>query len=62
MNNLQDDGWDLSDIKYIELGDRELDTYRLISGDILFNRTNSKELIEKCAVFRKSNEWSLHPI
>ena len=57
MNNLQDDGWDLSSLKYIELGERELATYRLIPGDILFNRTNSKELVGKCSVFHESGDW-----
>ena len=57
MNNLQNDGWDLSSLKYIELNERELATYRLFNGDILFNRTNSKELVGKCAVFRESGDW-----
>ena len=57
MNNLQDDGWDLSDLKYIELSDREVDNYRLEPGDILFNRTNSKELVGKCEVFREDGNW-----
>ena len=58
MNNLQDDGWDLSDLKYIALDERELDTYRLVPNDILFNRTNSKELVGKCEVFRESGDWA----
>ncbi len=57
MNNLQDDGWDLSDIKYIELTDRQLETYKLKPGDIIFNRTNSKELVGKCEVFNESGDW-----
>ena len=57
MNNLQDDGWDLSSLKYIELGERELATYRLVPGDILINRTNSKELVGKCAVFQEPGDW-----
>lgn len=57
MNNLQDDGWDLSDLKYIDLPESELTTYRLNDGDILFNRTNSKELVGKCAVFREAGVW-----
>jgi type I restriction enzyme S subunit len=57
MNNLQNDGWDLSDLKYIELSDSEADTYRLEKGDILFNRTNSKELVGKCEVFREQGHW-----
>ena len=57
MNNIQEDGWVLSNLKYIELDERELDTYKLASEDILFNRTNSKELVGKCAVFRESGDW-----
>ena len=57
MNNLQDDGWNLSDLKYIVLTDRELTRHRLVPGDILFNRTNSKELVGKCAVFREPGDW-----
>jgi len=50
--NLQVDGWDLSDLKYLPLTPEELSTYRLEKGDILFNRTNgSRELVGKCEVF-----------
>lgn len=57
MNNLQDDGWDLSDLKYIELTERQLETYKLYPGDLIFNRTNSKELVGKCEVFNESGDW-----
>jgi type I restriction enzyme S subunit len=57
MNNLQNDGWDFSDLKYIELPKREFETYRLRADDILFNRTNSKELVGKCEVFREPGDW-----
>jgi restriction endonuclease S subunit len=57
MNNLQSKGWDLSELKYIELSERELNSYKLVPGDILFNRTNSKELVGKCEVFEESGEW-----
>jgi len=57
MNNLQDDGWDLRDLKYIELPPKEAANYLLDEGDLLFNRTNSKELVGKCAVFREPGEW-----
>lgn len=57
MVNLQNDGWDFSELKYIELPEREIETYRLKVGDILFNRTNSKELVGKCEVFRQTGDW-----
>lgn len=57
MNNLQNDGWDLKDLKYIEMSQEGLETYGLKVGDILFNRTNSKELVGKCEVFRETGDW-----
>jgi restriction endonuclease S subunit len=51
MLNLQDGAWDLTDRKYIALAERERQSYLLQHGDILFNRTNSKELVGKCNVF-----------
>ncbi|HET8898031.1 MAG TPA: hypothetical protein VFN09_04575 [Rhodanobacteraceae bacterium] len=57
MNNLQANGWDLSDLKHIELGDADLERYRLLKGDLLFNRTNSKELVGKCEAFNEDGDW-----
>lgn len=57
MNNLQAEGWDLSSLKYIELQPKEVARYLLQPGDILFNRTNSKELVGKCEVFREAGAW-----
>jgi len=57
MNNLQADGWDLTDLKYIKLGNEDLERHQLHSGDLLFNRTNSKELVGKCEVFREPGAW-----
>ncbi len=51
MINLQDDAWDLSDMKYSDAPLEEIAPYLLNQGDILFNRTNSKELVGKCQVF-----------
>jgi hypothetical protein len=57
--NLQADGWELSDLKYLELPPAELATYRLERGDILFNRTNgSRELVGKCEVFDFEGDWA----
>ncbi|WP_411709070.1 restriction endonuclease subunit S [Corynebacterium sp. LaCa116] len=41
---------DLSDLKYVELGAKEREKYSLKAGDLLFNRTNSKDLVGKTAV------------
>lgn len=57
MNNLQNDGWDFTDLKYIELSEEEAELHRVNPGNILFNRTNSKELVGKCEVFREAGDW-----
>jgi type I restriction enzyme S subunit len=57
MINLQDASWDLSDLKYIEMDVAEKSPYLLYEGDLLFNRTNSKELVGKCNVFNIPGEY-----
>lgn len=57
MINLQSDTWDLSELKYIEMSKEERKPYLLRPGDILFNRTNSKELVGKCGVFSLPGEY-----
>lgn len=52
MNNITYRGeLDLSALKYINLDDNEKSKYLAQRGDILFNRTNSKELVGKTAVY-----------
>ena len=54
MNNITYDGHlDLSSIKYINVSDNEVEKYVVRKGDILFNRTNSKELVGKTCVFKE---------
>jgi type I restriction enzyme S subunit len=50
MGNVQDGQIRFSQVKYIEPEKIEPDLY-LEKGDILFNRTNSAELVGKCGVF-----------
>ena len=51
MNNLTYSGeMDLTDLKYITANQAE-EKYLVHPGDILFNRTNSKELVGKTAVY-----------
>lgn len=57
MNNLQADGWDLTDLKYVDITADELRRWRLERRDIVFNRTNSKELVGKCEVFDQEGTW-----
>lgn len=57
--NLQADGWDIGNLKYLDLTPKELATYRLEKGDILFNRTNgSRDLVGKCEVFNFDGDWA----
>lgn len=38
-------------LQYVDIGDQELERFRLQRGDILFNRTNSFELVGRTALF-----------
>ena len=52
MNNITYGGeLDLSDTKRIDIPDNELDKCTVRRGDVLFNRTNSKELVGKTCVY-----------
>ena len=52
MNNLTFDGHlDLADLKYIDIPDEELEKCVVRKGDVLFNRTNSVELVGKTVTF-----------
>ena len=52
MNNITVDGkLDLGDLKYIDISDYELEKYVVRKGDLLFNRTNSIELVGKTTTF-----------
>ncbi|HDK6414494.1 TPA: restriction endonuclease subunit S [Klebsiella variicola] len=46
-------GWDFKDLKYIDLSVKEKDKFLVKEGDLLFNRTNSKELVGKTAVYEE---------
>jgi type I restriction enzyme S subunit len=57
MNNIDSRGQiDLSDLKYISVDETTLAKYRLMPGDILFNRTNSKELVGKTGLWKGERE------
>ena len=52
MNNITSLGdLDLTNLKYMELDEDERDRYLVHRGDVLFNRTNSAELVGKTAVY-----------
>lgn len=46
---------ELSDLKFIDLHDSDKEKFLVRKGDLLFNRTNSKELVGKTAVFEQDN-------
>ena len=52
MGNVTMDGQlDTADLKYIELTEMEREKAELLEGDLLFNRTNSKELVGKTGLW-----------
>ena len=54
MNNITNDGFlTLADTKRIDITTKEEDKYLVRKGDILFNRTNSRELVGKTCVFQE---------
>jgi type I restriction enzyme S subunit len=60
MGNLTYDGQiDLSDLKHVELSAKDMSKYTTQPGDILFNRTNSKELVGKTAVVEDSEPMAI---
>ena len=52
MNNLTYEGTlDLTDLKYIDIPENEIEKCVVRNGDVLFNRTNSVELVGKTCVY-----------
>ncbi|MFO0734208.1 MAG: restriction endonuclease subunit S [Nitrospiraceae bacterium] len=59
MNNITRYGrLNLDDLKFINLIGEDINRYIVQDGDILFNRTNSPELVGKTAVFRIKNKMA----
>ena len=52
MGNIRNGDLDLSDLKYLSAQDTDVQKTLLEHGDLLFNRTNSAELVGKCAIFK----------
>jgi type I restriction enzyme S subunit len=51
MNNITRNGdLDLRDLKYMDLHQADHEKYLVRAGDVLFNRTNSAELVGKTAI------------
>ncbi len=57
MNNILDGVLDFSDLKHVSLPEKVRKGLSLRKGDILINRTNSKELVGKCGVFDEEGEY-----
>ena len=58
MGNLHDGTLDTTDLKYTELSEINGDRDFLNVGDVLFNRTNSLELVGKAALFELEGSWA----
>jgi type I restriction enzyme, S subunit len=55
MNNITRTGaMDFSDLKFMDLEASEYDRYLVRRGDVLFNRTNSVDLVGKTGIFRET--------
>ena len=57
MGNIQSGKLDLTDLKFMHPSEQEMKKLRLQKGDILVNRTNSAELVGKCAVFDLESDY-----
>lgn len=59
MNNITYKGEiDIQNLKWVELESKESEKLKLNDGDILFNRTNSKELVGKTAVWESGDGFT----
>lgn len=59
MNNISYSGAiDLSELKYIDLPAGDAERYRVRRGDLLFNRTNSRELVGKMAMWDRDDPFA----
>lgn len=57
MNNIENGYMIDSPLKYLDLSDEEFEKYRVEQGDILFNRTNSHELVGKTGIFELEGDY-----
>jgi type I restriction enzyme S subunit len=53
MGNIQDGKLDYGKLKYLPVNHKEFPDLLLKDGDLLFNRTNSAELVGKTAIYRE---------
>ena len=57
MMNILDGAMIANDMKYVDLSDDEFKTYKVEEGDILFNRTNSADLVGKLGIFELDGDF-----
>ena len=57
MNNLEDGYVGVRDMQYVDLQNGEFRKFRLKTGDILFNRTNSADLVGKSGLFGLEGDY-----
>ncbi len=57
MNNINDATLNLNDIKYLK-DEKSFEKFILNKNDLLFNRTNSKELVGKTAIFIEDGKYT----
>jgi type I restriction enzyme S subunit len=59
MNNLtRTGGMDFTNLKFMDLDASQRERYLVRTGDVLFNRTNSAELVGKSAIFREPKQMA----
>lgn len=57
MGNMKDGKLDIEDLVYLELSEDEFNKFKLNKGDILFNRTNSADLVGKVSLFDLQGDY-----
>jgi len=57
MMNIEDGVIVPNDIKYVNLSDEDFTAFQLEPGDILFNRTNSADLVGKIGIYRLDGDY-----
>jgi type I restriction enzyme, S subunit len=56
MSNLTEGFISYKDLKYVDLDNANLQKFKLNRGDVIFNRTNSYELVGKTSLFDSDND------
>ena len=56
MNEITNMLCDRNILKYAELNDNQISSFKLKDRDVLFNRTNSKEFVGRTGIFRKFSD------